>query len=186
MLSLTQGCKTQWFHLNTTLSCLISHRGSFTTCCFACVVTGTSAESAGIVLSIYHMSHIVISLSAPRSEYIDTKGRADYDQLYKIFLIFVDLLMVECPYMSCPFLIHYARLMTIWDVTHASSHFLWNILCLLNFAERNKLYCLVDQILYKIPAADKANVIQMLEAVVVAVGHSGWYAVVVASPEFAT
>ena len=58
--------------------------------------------------------------------------------------------------------------------------------CLLNFAERNKLYCLVDQILYKIPAADKANVIQMLQAVVVAVGHSGWYAVVVATPEFAT
>ena len=125
MLSLTQGCKTQWFHLNTSLSCLISHRGSFTTCCFACVVTGTSAESAGIVLSIYHMSHIVISLSAPRSDYIDTKGRADYDQLYKIFLIFVDPLDGRMPLHIMSFVdAHYVRLMTISGMTHASSHFL--------------------------------------------------------------
>jgi len=56
--------------------------------------------------------------------------------------------------------------------------------CLLNFAERIMLYFLMDQMLYKLPTADKANVIQMLEAAVVPVGHSGWYAAVVTTPEF--
>ena len=83
--------------------------GSFIICCFSCVVTGTCAKSAGMVLSIYHMSwwgigilwstHQLLDLITQEAGLVTTSCTR-----YSWYLL--TLWMVECHYISCPLLMH--------------------------------------------------------------------------------
>lgn len=126
--------------------------------------------------------HVRISSSIASKKYTPEGGRADYDQLYKILLVFVDPLGWKFP-LHMKYL-----LMTLRKANNSMMRdpdfitFLINHPCLLSFAERNRLYCLVDQMIHKLPLDVKSYIVQIVEDA--GIGYDGWYAIVVSVLEF--
>ncbi|OQU80692.1 uncharacterized protein LOC8054829 isoform X3 [Sorghum bicolor] len=115
--------------------------------------------------------HIKMSSSVFLDNYTPQGGEADYRQLYRILLVFVDAERGLVP-------LYFAHLLDTLRSTNElnrrdpdSITFLLNHPSLLTYAERHRLFCLIDQMILKLPREEKEKVFKKVNSIP---GYSKW------------
>lgn len=125
--------------------------------------------------------HMKMSSAVVLDKYTPQGGEADYRQLYKILLVFVDAERGLVP-------LYFDHLLDTLRTTNERDRrdpnfitFLINHPSLLTYAERHRLFCMIDRMIRQLPIDEKAKVLKRVNSID---GYSQWYSNFIEMTEF--